>query len=40
MDEIVVSGISMVEDKLRKSGTGDLVQASADVAGALGGAGS
>lgn len=40
MDEIVVSGISMVENKRRKSSSSDAAQASAEVASALGGAGS
>ncbi|KAL8793417.1 MAG: hypothetical protein Q9195_004003 [Heterodermia aff. obscurata] len=39
MDEIVVSGISMVENRRRKNGGSELAQAGADVAGALGGAG-
>ena len=40
MDEIVVSGISVMENKRRQSGSSDAVQAGAEVVGALGGAGS
>ena len=39
MDEIVVSGISKLENKRRKNGGAEVVQAGAEVASALGGGG-
>lgn len=39
MDEIVISGISKMENKRRKTGSSEAAQAGAEVASALGGAG-